>query len=116
MEVLALRARTSFKYPRLYGPACAHKKTCAFKKNQGRALKKNMLFFFYCTVFFLNWAPGPRAIVQLSCEKYFPIKFQNFRAKYFSSNQNFPSIVLDTVITKFDVTSANIISIKYIKW
>ena len=40
--------------------------------------------------------------LQSSGEKYFSIKFHHFRAKYFSSFQNFPPHVPDTVTTKFE--------------
>ena len=42
---------------------------------------------------------GPRIIVQSFNEKYFSTKFHHFRAKYFSSFRNFPSLVLDTVMS-----------------
>ena len=54
---------------------------------------------------------GPWTIVQSFGEKYFSTKFHHFCAKYFSSFQNFASIVLDTVTTKFDETGSNLINI-----
>ena len=43
----------------------------------------------------------PRTTGQSSCEKYYSITFHHFRTKYFSSNQNFPALVLDIVTTEW---------------
>ena len=48
---------------------------------------------------------------QSSCEEYFSTKFHHFCAKYFSSFQNFPPLVLDTVTTEFDENGAGLINI-----
>ena len=55
----------------------------------------------------------PRIIVKSSDEKYFSNKFHHFRAKYFSSFENFSVQILYTVTTECDETGADLINITW---
>ena len=50
----------------------------------------------------------PKTVVQSSGEKYFSTKFHHFCVKYFSSFRNFPSVVLDTVMSPRAHTLQNV--------